>query len=144
MSTDEAEVRATIDRYWDAWFAAVANPPNPDSPELNELLTGQAWATITGSIREMKANGEFVRQPQPSVFERRTTTVVFDTQRIAHVRECIVDDLVVVRSNTNQIVNDSVSTYVFDSTLANDGTGWRITTTTESSKHPGVNVCPES
>lgn len=141
ISTDEAEVRATIDRYWDAWFKAVANPPNPDSPELNAVLTGDAWQGIVGFIRGMKDQRQYIRLPPDSQFRREIRSVSIDDRGIAIVIQCVVDDTELVSSVTSETIEDELTTSEFRSTLKHYPEGWRITTSQETSKLKGRAGC---
>lgn len=140
---DEAEVRAVIDRYWDAWFIAAGNPPDPANAELNAVLTGDARMRIIGGIERRLGEGTYVRLPEGSVFERSVTSVTFDERGIATVEECVVDDSELIDLASDSVLDAGVAT-VRLSTTANAVDGeWRITTITTVDKEDGVATCDE-
>lgn len=142
-SGDEAEVRAVIDRYWDAWFIAAGNPPDPTNAELNAILTGDAAQKILGGIERRLNEGTYVRLPPNSVFERTITSVTFDEDGIATVLECVVDDSEAVAIATDQPVRSGVATIRFASTLKRYPEGYRITTSAAVDKADGVHSCDD-
>lgn len=140
-SGDEAEVRAVIDRYWDAWFIAAGNPPDPTNAELNAILTGDAAQKILGGIERRLNEGTYVRLPPNSVFERTITSVTFDEDGIATVLECVVDDSEIVTISAGEVVDNSVLTLSLTTTLREYPTGWRITTSTLTDETEGAAGC---
>lgn len=141
ISGDEAEVRATIDRYWDAWFAATANPPDPDNAELNAVLIGDAKMRIVGGVQRRLDDGHFVRLPDNSEFERTTVSVAFEADGMASVEQCIVDDTELAEISTGDLVEGGVATTRLLLTLRNYQDGWKITTSTTLSTVEGAVGC---
>jgi len=144
ISGDEAEVRATIDRYWAAWFAATANPPDPDNAELNAVLIGEAKMRIIGGVERWRDNGEFVRVPEGSAYERSVTSVYFDEDGTATVRECVVDDSELVSGKSGEIVDSELATLKLVTTLRKYDEGWKITSSNAEETIEGVAACDAS
>lgn len=140
-SGDEAEVRAVIDRYWDAWFIAAGNPPDPTNAELNAILTGDAAQRIIGGIERWQKNGEYVRVPDGSIYSRTITSVAFEPDGVAVVRECIVDDTELVLAATGEVVDSELATLKLRTTLSKFPEGWRITTTNTEERLDGIAAC---
>ena len=138
---DEAEVRATIDRYWEAFLAATSEA-DPNNPELSSVLSGEARLRILGSIEAMEQNGQRVVAPEGSVFMHETTSVVFDAPDRATVTECVVDDLQIVESVTGSVVDGAITTSEYTTTLFGDGE-WRITSREQTRREIGVLPCAE-
>ena len=141
ISGDEAEVRATIDRYWAAWFAATANPPDPDNAELNAVLIGEAKMRIIGGVQRRLNDGRFVRLPKNTEFSRTTMSIAFDQDGVADVEECVVDDTELVDMSTGEIVEGSLATTRLRLTLKEYPEGWKITTSATVSTAEGSIGC---
>ena len=138
---DEAEVRATIDRYWEAWFAATGNPPDPTNAELNAVLSGEARLKIIGRVERWKTEGQYVRTPTPSVFAYSMQLVTVDGSDRAAVTECVVDDTEVVDQATGEVSNAGAAALTVESTLARLEGAWRITTRTTVHRAEGATTC---
>ncbi len=141
-SGDDAEVRATIDRYWDAFLAATS-APGDDHEELSTILDDQAHIRILGSIESMAQKGQRVITPKNSAFSREVTAVTFEAPDRATVTECVIDDLQIVEGPNEAVVNDTVTTSNYTTTLHKADATWRITTREQTYRREGVVSCAE-
>ena len=138
---DEAEVRATIDRYWEAWFAATGNPPDPTNAELNAVLSGEALLRIVGGIEQWQRDGKYVQLPPETQFSREVVLVEFDSSGVATVRECVIDDTELVDATTGEVSGSGTSSTTFVKTLNRIEGTWRITTSIATGKVEGGSGC---
>lgn len=136
---DEAEVRAVIDRYWPAFLNATADP-DADNAELQAVLTGEASARIIGSIEDLRDNGQRVVAPDGSVFSHEVISVTFEGADRAVVKECVIDDLMIVDA-AGEPINDAVTTSEYTSTLFRSENVWRIGRSERTKRLEGVHEC---
>jgi len=140
ISGDEAEVRATIDRYWAAYLDAVGSP-DAEHAELTAILFGEAQTRILGGIGKLKTDGLAVVAPEASVFSHSIITVSFGEDGVALVDECVVDDLQKIKVTTGEVVDGAVVTSRFKRSLLETEAGWRITTSEQVDRREGVQPC---
>jgi hypothetical protein len=135
----EDAIIARYELYWDARFAANS-PPNPDDPALREYATGEQLDHVIAETESNLAEGvEFRRADDPIDF--RTVTVASLDGDTAVVQECVVNDTVVVRSDSGAIVDDTVATYnVRGDMLRVDGE-WRLAAANQLQRWEGVAGC---
>jgi hypothetical protein len=126
---NEPAVRAVIDRYWRGYLKAVSDPPDPNNPDLVAVLQGSAEPRILGSIRKLVSDRQYITAPPKSEFERLSESVSFDGRGVATVNECVIDDLALMDANSHTLIDGSLTTDHFVSTVANiPDLGWVITT----------------
>ena len=134
-----------MDRFWPAYQQAIF-APSFDNAELAAMLQ-VGPNTIIGRIEAMARNGERAEMAEPSVFERRLLSVTFDRPDVAIVRECVVDDLRIVKDirvgDQDQllVIDDDVVTVEYTTAVARRDDGWRITVRDESEYLEGVRDC---
>jgi hypothetical protein len=126
--------------YWDARFAANSGTPNPADPALAEYATG---AQLDAVIAETQANldqGLALRRAKEPHHLRRVNVVSVDGD-LAVVQECFVDDAVVYRRTTGEIVNDEVATHNVRGELRRVDGVWRVSYTRLAQRWEGVDGC---
>lgn len=135
----EDEIVARYEGYWDARFAANS-PPNPEDPALREYATGEQLDHVIDEVATNLADGvEFRRPDDPVGF--RTVNVVSVDGDAAVVQECVVNDTVVVRSDSGEIVDDSVATYNVRGDMRKVDGEWRLAAANQLQRWDGVAGC---
>ena len=139
-TTAEQEVIDRYVGYWNARFNANSGVPNPDDPALRDFATGrQLEAVITETQSNLDQGLAIDRAAEPLNFQR-VTVVEIDGDR-AVVQECVVDDGLIVRRDSGEVVDDSVSTHnVQGQMLRVDGV-WKVSEARLLQKFEGVAGC---
>lgn len=138
-ASDEDQVRAVVDRYWEVWLA-VGDPPDPSSPALSEVMTGEALAREVENLEKKIALGDSRRQPANSRFDHLTLTVVVRGDA-ATVTECVVDDMVVLDTDDGTIRNSAVATFVLEKSVLRSEGIWKIERSSILQQDDGVRPC---
>ena len=137
--TPEEEVLAAYQGYWDAVDEAFGPPEvNPESPGLRAFATGEVLTGIIDSAEEVKAENAFVRTPENSAHE---SEVVSMEESTATVRDCTVDDAVLERVGTGEILDDAVSTRQYIAMLVLEDGRWKVAVLNEANTWEGVAGC---
>lgn len=135
----EDEIVARYEGYWDARFAANS-PPNPDDAALREYATGAQLDHVIAETQEnLDAGVEFRRANEPADF-REVSVVSIDGDR-ALVQECVVNDNLVVRIGSGEVVDDSVATYNVRGDMQLVDGDWRLAAANQVQRWEGVAGC---
>lgn len=144
-TVDRAEVeQAVLDAYlanWAAWDAAT-NPPDPEFPGLAETRTGPALQAAVEQITAWKASGRVAYDPPNTISEHRAQ-VVRVGDREATVRDCSIDDGLVVIAATGEVVNDEVETALFEASMVIEDERWKVHSLKVVETWDGVAGCAE-
>lgn len=105
----EEEIVARYLGFWDARLAANSGTPDPDDPALAEFATGEQLQTVIAETRRRREEGLALRAAEPSRTEHIVTVVSRSGDR-AELQDCFVNDGVVYRVATGEVVDDSVVT----------------------------------
>ncbi len=136
----EDEIVARYIGYWEARFAANSGTPNPDDPALREFATGEQLETV---VNETRANLEqglaFRRAENPSGYQRVTVIEVDGDHAV--VQECVVSDGVIIRRDTEEVVNDEVATHNVRGELARVDGVWKVSSARLVQRWEGVAGC---
>lgn len=132
-----------IDRYAGFWLArleANSGTPDPSDPALAEFATDeQLDRVIAETQRNLDEGLAFKAADDPA--DIQSITVVSIDGDTAVVQECFVDDTVVVRRDTGEIVNDSIHTQNIRGTLRLiDGT-WKVSRAELLQESEGISGC---
>ncbi len=132
-----------VDRYrqfWQARFAANQAPPNPDAPALRDLAVGQQLDQVVKETRGNLRDSLALRRPEdkPARSSVRLVNVEGDQ---ATVQECVVDDDVVYRYTTGEVVNSAVSTNSVEGTMRRVGGVWKLEAARLLQRWEGVAGC---
>lgn len=144
-TTDPAasEEQAILDRYllfWEVRFEANSEPVDPSDPRLADLATGAQLDNVIAETQRRADNGLALRRPDESVTERRPRIVSVD-QDVATIQDCAINDSIVYRIDTGEVVDDSIVTRSVSATMRRiDGT-WRLEGAQELQKWEGVAGC---
>jgi hypothetical protein len=135
----EDEIIARYRGYWDARFAANS-PPNPDDPALREYATGDQLGHVIDEAEAHRADGVELRRPDSPV-DFQTVSVVSVDGDAAVVQECVVNDTVIVRSDSGAVVDDAVATYNVRGDMQRVDGEWRLAAANQLQRWEGVAGC---
>ena len=136
----EDEIIARYVGYWDARLAANSGTPDPNDPALREYATGEQLETVIAETRANLDQGlAFRARPNPA--DVRTVTVVEVDGDRSVVQECFVDDGLVVRHDTGEVVNDTVATHNVRGELVRIDGAWRVSEARLVQRWEGVAGC---
>lgn len=105
----EDDVIARYIAYWDARFTANSGTPNPDDPALGEYATGDQLETVIDETRQRRDDGLSLRPAEPSLTDHTVAVVSLTVDRV-ELQDCFVNDGVVYRVATGEVIDDSVVT----------------------------------
>ncbi len=139
----DPEASEIVDRYrqfWQARFAANQAPPNPEAPALRDLAVGQQLDQVVKETRGNLRDSLALRRPEdkPARSSVRLVNVEGDQ---ATVQECVVDDDVVYRYTTGEVVNAAVSTNSVEGTMRRIGGVWKLEAARLLQRWEGVAGC---
>ncbi len=136
----EDEIIARYVGYWDARLAANSGTPDPNDPALREYATGEQLETVIAETRANLDQGlAFRARPNPA--DVRTVTVVEVDGDRSVVQECFVDDGLVVRRDTGEVVNDTIATHNVRGELVRIDGAWRVSEARLVQRWEGVAGC---
>lgn len=140
--TDSIE-KQIIDRYigyWDARFAANSGTPNPDDPALRDFATGAQLDAVIAETRNNLQDGIALRPPDEPTNFQRVEVIEIDGDH-AVVQECVVDDQVVIRRDSGEVINDAVATHSVRGELQRIDGIWRVSEARLVQRWEGVAGC---
>ena len=135
----ETAIDLAIDNFWSAYLLAH-DPPNPDHPALAEVAVGDELELLRETIAGRRSVGESIRRSEKNAF---TSTIAIRTLTAgtALVDACVFDDVVVVDTVSNRVVNDEVGTYRFELSMVKLGGHWKVASNRVASYRMGVDTC---
>jgi len=134
------EIVARYNQFWEVRFEANRHPVNPSDPRFGQYATGQQLDNLLTETRQRRDQGLAIRRPDQSVAQRRVK-VVDVVAESATLQECSVNDGVVYRVSTGQVVDDSVVTRSVVATMRRvDGT-WKLAEARVVQQWEGVAGC---
>lgn len=142
-SSDGPEDQEVVDRYlgfWDARLAANEAPPNPDDPALAEFATGAQLENVVAETRKRAEDGLALRSADPS----RTShdvTVIDRTGDRAELQDCFVNDGVVYRPGTDEVIDDSIVTRSVSAVMVLVDGVWKLERATVVQEWEGIAGC---
>lgn len=138
--TDEDEIVARYIGYWDARFAANSGTPNPDDPALRDFATGAQLDAVIAETRNNLQDGIALRPPDEPTNFQRVEVIEIDGDH-AVVQECVVDDQVVIRRDSGEVINDAVATHSVRGELQRIDGIWRVSEARLVQRWEGVAGC---
>lgn len=141
LSRAEIE-QAVLDAYLAATEAydAASDPPDPEHPALHATQTGPALDQAVRQLSAYKATGRAGRDRPDSISERRPEVVsVGDGEAV--VRDCTIDDGIVVNTQTGEVVNDLVQTFLFEGHMVIEDGRWKLSSLLIEDEWEGVAGC---
>lgn len=139
-SDEEVQI---LDRYlafWEARFEANTDPVNPDDERLADLATGAQLDNVREETRKRAEAGLALRRPEDSITERRPRIVKIDGD-VATIQDCAINDGIVYRVSTGEVIDDSVATRSVSATMRRVDGRWRLESARELQKWEGVAGC---
>jgi len=139
----QSDDQELVDRYvgfWDARLAANEAPPNPDDPALAEFATGPQLDNVMAETRQRLDDGLALRSADPS----RTShdvTVISQTADRAELQDCFVNDGIVYRPDTGEVVDDSVVTRSVSADMVLVDGVWKLERATVVQQWEGIAGC---
>ena len=124
--TPEEEVLVAYLNYWKAVDAAFdPSEAEPDLPALRQYATGEALAGITASARTSLEQNRARRIPENGRYVHRAEVLAVDGET-ATVRDCTIDDTVIIDTITGAVLDDAVSTRLYISTMVREAGQWKL------------------
>lgn len=132
-----------IDRYVGFWVArleANSGTPDPSDPALAEFATDEQLDRVIAETQRTLDEGLAFEAPDDPADIQSVTVVSIDGDT-AVVQECFVDDTVVIRRDTGEIVDDSVRTQNIRGTLRLIDGNWKVSRAELLQESEGVSGC---
>lgn len=143
-SEDEATegTAAVLDAYQGYWDAvdAANDPPDQFHPALKRYATGEAYESVFNAAQTNRLAGRALRLPEGSVSEHRAEVVSIDGDT-AMVRDCAIDDGLVVEIESGEVLDDDVVTRLVTGTLERVDGQWKVSHTRIDQRWDGVAGC---
>lgn len=136
----EAELIGRYENFWEARFQANQSPPNPEDPALVEFATGEQLVQVMTEARRNRDEGLALRRPDEGVRHSRVNVVRVEGDA-ATLQECYVDDGIVFRPATGEVVDDAVVTQSVEATMQRVDGVWRLARTSLLQRWEGVAGC---
>lgn len=136
---ESGAVLAAYQGFWDAILAAN-DPPDEQHPALRETATGEAFASVFEGAQTNRLARRALRLPPDSVTEHRAEVVAIEGDA-ATVRDCAIDDGLVVDMDTGDVVNDEVETVLGTAELIREHGQWKVASTHVEQSWEGVAGC---
>lgn len=136
----KAQITAAYLAFWEARFKANEDPVNPDDPTLRQFATGSQLENVVAETSKRKADGLAFRKAAQSA-GRRDVTVVEISGEVATVQECSVNDGVVYRVATAEVVDGTVVTHSVDGSMRLVDGQWKVESTRLIQKWEGIGGC---
>jgi hypothetical protein len=139
-SAVEDEIVRRYLAFWEARRSANTGIPDPASPALVELATGEQLAVVLGETQRNLDDGvTFQDRPNPASIQR-VRVVEVDGDR-AQVQECVVDDELVVHRGTGAVVDDAITTHNVVANLERIDGEWRVSAARLVQRWEGIAGC---
>lgn len=140
-TADERELRQLANDFYDTYRRLVI-AGTPDDGAIAALLTGDLERNVNRSLADLRARGLFGRRdPEVKAIHRIDRIIVVEDT--AELVECFVDSGLVVRRSDGQVVDDTVTTRLSETTASRTEDGWRLASRRVSNEWPGVGGCAD-
>ena len=135
----QADVRAAYDAYW-AMSERLAAAPDPQDPEIAELVTGTAATTLTDHLTTLTAQRRAVQFGEDYAHAILAVELGGDGTS-AVVSDCYVDHSAEVDAQTGGVIREATFTNRFDVTLALESGTWKVSRIERLAGWEGVTTC---
>ncbi len=132
-------VLAAYQEFWRVWLEAN-DPPDPNDPDLARVSTGGQLALSRREIERNRSSDVVFRLASPSRADHKPVMLEM-TASTATIRDCSLDDGVVVDRTTGKVLNADVVTYLWKVTLIRQGGRWKVEDNTRVGKWQGESDC---
>jgi len=138
---DKAEqaVLKAYQGYFDAILAAN-DPPDQFHPALRQYATGEAFQSVFEAAQGNRLAGRALRLPENSRTKHRAEVISIEGEQAA-VRDCAIDDVLVVNIETGEVLNDEVATQLRTATLVREESSWKVSFTKLEERWEGIAGC---
>jgi hypothetical protein len=136
----EEEVVERYEAFWEARFEANTDPVNPDHPGLREYATGAQLENVIEETERNAREGRAFRRPENSQ-GRRTVDVTRIDGGTAVLQDCVVNDGIVYRVDTGEVLDDSVVTHNVEATMVQVDGEWKLEQARLVQRWEGVAGC---
>ncbi len=136
---DEAAVRRVAEEWHAAALRLAANP-DPADPALRRYLTGDLLGRYEADLARRAKDGLVVRAPPDSV-AKYTIEEVRVTGDSATLRECSIDDLLLVSKKSGEVLDDEVVTSELETVAKKVNGDWRLARRMTRREWKGVARC---
>jgi hypothetical protein len=137
---DEALVLERYLAYWDARFEVNQDPASADVALLDEYATGAQLDAARAEAARLDSEGLAFRLPPNSV-TRREPRVVSLADGVAEIQDCDINDGILYRTSTGEVVDDSVVTRNVSAVMRLVDGEWRLESATVLQQWDGVAGC---
>lgn len=138
--TEEALVLERYLAYWDARFEVNEEPASADVALLEEYATGAQLEAARAEAARLNTEGLAFRLPPNSV-TRREPRVVSLADGMAEIQDCDINDGILYRTSTGEVVDDSVVTRNVSAVMRLVDGEWRLESATVLQQWDGVAGC---
>ncbi len=121
-------------------YDEASDPADPTHADLAKPQTGPALEQAVNQLSAYRASGRVGREPENSI-ARRNAEVESVSGETAIVRDCTVDDGIVVIAATGEVVNDLVSTFLFKGHMVVEDGRWKLSSLLVEEEWEGVAGC---
>ena len=121
----EDEVTARYLAYWDARLAANEEGAPESDDELRDLATGAQLEQVLEETVRNREEGIAFRRPESSVAEHRVSIIEI-ADDVARLHDCSVNDGIVYRVATGEVIDDSVGTNSVEATMRLVDGVWKL------------------
>lgn len=138
-----AEDQEIIDRYlgfWDARLTANDEPPDPGDPALAEFATGPQLANVIDETRRRFEDGLALREAEPSRTSHDVAVITKTADRV-ELQDCFVNDGIVYRPDTGEVIDDSVVTRSVSADMVLVDGEWKLERATVVQQWEGIAGC---
>lgn len=139
--TPEEEVLAAYAAHWKAVRDAFAPPvPNPDLTALREHTTGEVLRYAIENAEKAVQDNEAYVVPDNDASNHRVEVLSIDGDT-ATVRDCTIDETVVINTASGEVIDDAVSTRLYISMLVRENGSWKTSVLRREADWEGVAGC---
>lgn len=139
QSLDE-EIVARYLGFWDARLSANAGTPDPDAAALRDFATGEQLDTVIAETQQRLDDGLALREADPPRSEHSVSVVSTSADR-AELQDCFVNDGVVYRTGTGEVIDGSVVTRNVTALMVFEQGAWKLERATVIQEWEGVAGC---
>ncbi len=137
--TDEEQILAVIQRYWDV-LTEGNNPPDPEYPGWAEVAAGEKLVGLRERAAQNLEAGTGSRPGSSEPRARRLEISTVDSEK-AVVDVCLRDDGILYDLDSGAVLNDDVIYLWYQAVVELVDSAWRVTRTMKIQELGGVESC---
>lgn len=124
FTEEQVEVVDAYRGFWHAVYVA-SDPPNPAHPLLPDFMTIDRLQAVQAGLQDAIARGVVIQIPEDASYRHLVMDVEISGEQ-AVIRDCGVDDAVVVDASTGALIDGDVVTRELEFEAERTGGSWRI------------------